>query len=397
MTIGIVGPIDLSLLDFEFKGAELPETNSFPLPSHLVNALLRRGYKVVIYTNSGASDKPAVITADNITICIGTLKPQPGRRFFRHEINELSDLMRQHPADVVYAFWSYEYAWAAIDSGIPAIVSVHDNAGKIFRTQTDMFRLVRLIMNYIVLNKAEHLVANSVYTYNQLPARHRRKATVLDNFFSPGIEEDIVKPAEKENNIISVVNGFTKRKGIHRSLQAFASIRAAFPTLEYHLVGIEMEEGGAAHIYAKQHGLDQGVKFIGHQTHEQLLQRVANAKLLLHPSVEESFGMAVLESMVVGTPVVGGKDSGYVSYLLDHGRAGMLCDIYSPEDIARKAIELLSDKALAEDVARKAYDFAQLYYSEEAIVQKHLELYKAVAFHNKTRKRESKELQAGSA
>lgn len=397
MTIGIAGPIDLNLLNCDFKGSELPETNSFPLPSHLVNALLRRGYELIVYTNSGSITQPKVLKADNITICIGTMKPQPGRRFFWHEINELANLMRNHPADVVYAFWSYEYAWAALKSGIPAIVSVHDIASKIFRTQTDMFRLVRLVMNYIVLNKADHLVANSVYTFNQLSGKHKHKAKVLDNFFSPGIEEDIVRPAEKENFIISVVNGFTKRKGIHRSLQAFASIRAAFPSLEYHLIGVEMEEGGTAHTYAKQHGLDQGVKFIGHLTHEELLQRVVNAKVLLHPSVEESFGMAVLESMVVGTPVVGGKDSGFVPYLLDHGRAGMLCDIYSPDDIARKTIELLSDKALAEDVANKACSFARLHFSEEAIVRKHIELYESVAFHNKTPKRESKELQAGSA
>lgn len=84
MTIGIAGPIDLSLLDCDFKGAELPETNSFPLPSHLVNALLRRGHKVVVYTNSGVNEKPLMVKADNITIYIGTLKPQPGRRFFRH-------------------------------------------------------------------------------------------------------------------------------------------------------------------------------------------------------------------------------------------------------------------------------------------------------------------------
>ena len=260
-----------------------------------------------------------------------------------------------------------------------------------------MFRLVRLIMNYIVLNKAEHLVANSIYTYNQLPDKHRSKAKILDNFFAPGIERDIVKLLEKENYIISVVNGFTKRKGIYQSLHAFARIRKEFPTLEYHLIGIEMEDGGAAHAYAKKHQLEQGVKFIGHLTHDKLLQRVANAKLLLHPSVEESFGMALLESMVVGTPVVAGQDSGFVPYLLDHGRTGLLCDVHSPEDIARKAIELLSDKTLAEEIAHNAYNFAQLNFSEEAIVRKHIELYEAVAFHNKTRKRESKELQTGSA
>lgn len=147
----------------------------------------------------------------------------------------------------------------------------------------------------------------------------------------------------------------------------------------------------------QKHQLEQGMKFIGHQTHDKLLQRVANAKVLLHPSVEESFGMALLESMVVGTPVVAGKDSGFVPYLLDHGKAGQLCDVYSSDDMALKTMELLSDRKLAEETAGNAYNFAQVNFSEEAIVRKHIELYEAVAFRNKTRRRGSKELQTGSA
>jgi len=395
MTIGITGPIDLNILDCDFGNAKLPETNAFPLPSHLANALLRRGHKLVLYTNSGSIAAPVVLKSENVTACIGTTKPQAGRRFFQHEIKELAGLMRAHPADVVYAFWSYEYAWAALKSGLPAIVSVHDIAGKIFRTQTDMFRFVRLMMNYIVLKKADHLVANSVYTYKQLSGKQKSKTQVIDNFFAPDIEQSVVRPAEKENYIISVVNGFTKRKGIYQGLHAFARIRARFPTLEYHLIGIEMEENGAAHNYARAHQLEQGVRFLGHLTHDKLLQRVANARLLLHPSVEESFGMSLLESMVVGTPVVAGKDSGFVPYLLDHGKAGLLCDVHSPEDIAAKALQLLSDKTLADATATYAYRFAQDNFSEEAIVRKHVALYEAVAFHNKTRNVKSEALQAG--
>ncbi|WP_345160607.1 glycosyltransferase family 4 protein [Pontibacter saemangeumensis] len=343
-----------------------------------MNALLKRGYKVIAYTNSGHIEEPVILRGTNITVCIAPTKPQPGRRFFRYEIQELASLMQQHPADVIYAFWSYEYAWAALNSGIPSIVSIHDIARKIFFTQCDVFRFVRLLMNKVVTWKARHLVANSSYTYNQLSASLKEKSVIINNFFTPDLEQKVNKPLRKENVIVSVTNGFNTRKGIPMALRAFARLRKDFPALEYHLLGVDMEPGGLANTYAMQHGLEQGVTFIGPLGHDELIQKVANAKVLLHPSVEESFGMAVLESMVVGTPVVGGNKSGFVPFLLDNGKAGVLCDVSSPDHIAAAVAKLLTDDAFATKTADGAYRFVQDNFSEEVVIGQHIKLYEAV-------------------
>jgi glycosyltransferase involved in cell wall biosynthesis len=379
MTIGISGPVDLKLLACEFGREDLPDTNAFPLVSHLINALLKRGYNVIAYTNSGAIEQPMVLHSTNLTVCVAPTKPQPGRRFFRYEIRELKRLMQQHPADVIYAFWTYEYAWAALKSGIPTVVSIHDIAWKIFLTQCDVFRFVRLVMDKVVTWKAKHLAANSSYTYDQLSGSLKRKTVTINNFFTPDLELSVNKPVQKENYIVSVTNGFNTRKGIPAALRAFAKVHEKFPEVEYHLIGVDMEPEGLAHTYAKRHGLERGVKFLGPLTHDQLLQKVANAKLLLHPSVEESFGMAVLESMVVGTPVVAGKKSGFIPYLLDHGKAGLLCNVYSDDDIADAVTRLLTDSSLASDMAAHAYEYAQDNFSEEVVLQQHLNVYKAIA------------------
>ncbi|GHA80368.1 glycosyltransferase family 4 protein [Pontibacter akesuensis] len=378
MTIGISGPVDLKLLACDLGSENLPDTNAFPLVSHLINALLKRGYKVIAYTNSGTITEPLVLHGHNLTVCVARTKPQPGRRFFRYEINELKNLMQQHPADVIYAFWTYEYAWSALKSGIPTIVSIHDIARKIFLTQCDMFRFVRLIMNKIVTTRARHLAANSSYTYSQLSKSLKKKTVTLNNFFTSDIEDTVTKPEQKENYIVSVINGFNTRKGVPLALHAFAKVREAFPDVNYHLIGVDMEPDGLAHAYAKQHNLEQGVKFLGPLVHDNLIQLVANAKVLLHPSREESFGMAVIESMVVGTPVVGGRESGFIPHLLDHGKAGLLCNVYSADEVAAAVKKLLSDDAFARDVAAYAYRFAQDNFSEEVVVKQHLELYESI-------------------
>ncbi|OKL38800.1 hypothetical protein A3841_06615 [Pontibacter flavimaris] len=319
-----------------------------------------------------------MIRGEQVTLCISPARQQPGRRFFRFEYEQLKAIMRQNPADINYAFWTYEYAWAAIDSGIPTVVSIHDNALKILLTQTDMFRLVRYLINTVVLRKARWLVANSAYTYDNLPAGSKRKAVVINNFYAPYLGDLIPTGVPRENFIVSVVNGFTKRKGIPRALHAFSKLREKFPSLEYHLIGVDMEPGGAAQQYAQQHNLQEGVQFLGSFSQDDLMQHVAKAKLLLHPSVEESFGMAVLESMLAHTPVVGGKDSGFVPYLLDHGNAGILCDVTSAADMATAVERLLLDQDLANGISKKANAFAKANFSEEVILNQHLQLFSSI-------------------
>jgi L-malate glycosyltransferase len=378
MIIGVSGPVDIGLLDCDFGMVSIPRTNAFPLTSHFVNALIKRGYHVIAYTNSDEISEPVIINSEQVTVCIGCTKPQPGRRFFMFERDQLKALMQQYPADIIYAFWTYEYAWAALRSGIPTIVSIHDIARKILFKQPDMFRLVRYVMNTIVLHKAKWLVANSNYTYSQLSATDKRKATVINNFYTPYLDEAVPPSLPKENYIISVVMGFTKRKGIPKALHAFSRIRKRFPNLEYYLIGAGMEPGGPAQQYAKQHNLEDGVRFIGSLSHAEIMPHVSAAKVLLHPSVEESFGMAVLESMIACTPVVGGRRSGFVPYLLNHGNAGVLCDITSEAEIAASIEKLLTDETLAANLASTAYNFAKNNFSEEVIMLQHLKLFNSI-------------------
>lgn len=375
MIIGVSGPVDIGLLDCDFGNTSIPKTNTFPLTSHYVNALIKRGHQIIVYTNSDQITEPVILHSEQVTVCIGCTRPQPGRRFFIFERNQLQALMQQYPADLIYAFWTYEYAWAALRSGIPTVVSIHDIARKILFNQPDMFRLVRFFMNTIVLHKAKWLVANSSYTFSQLSARNKKKATVINNFYTNYLDKITPDNMKKENYIISVVMGFTKRKGIPKALHAFARVKKKFHDLEYHLIGAGMEHGGNAHQYAKQHNLEDGVKFLGALPHADIMVRVAAAKVLLHPSVEESFGMAVLEAMIAGTPVVGGLHSGFVPYLLNHGKAGLLCNIKSEAEMAENIEKLVQNESFAADMAARAYTFAKENFSEDVVIAKHLKLY----------------------
>ncbi|RDV13687.1 glycosyltransferase family 1 protein [Pontibacter diazotrophicus] len=375
MTIGVCGPVDLKMLNWDHSEADIPHGHAVPLTTYFVNGLLKRGYKVIVYTNSTEIEEPLVLKTEQVTVCVGRQKPQPGRRFFQYEVKELQQLIKENPCDFISAFWSYEYAWAALRSGIPTVVSLHDVALQILLQHKDMFRLVRWAINYIVVTKAKHLIANSSYTYNMLDRGTRKKTRIINNFFTSEMEEILPPPSRKGNYITSVAMGFSHRKNIETALQAFAIVRKQHPELEYHLLGADMEPGGLAQQYARQHNLEKGVKFIGLQPYNTVLETIANAKLLLHTAREESFGMVLLEAMVAKTPVIGGNSSGYIPTLLDNGNAGLLCNINSPQAVAQCVLKLVEDEQLGQQLVETAYSFAHNNYSEDVVIQQHLACY----------------------
>jgi len=68
------------------------------------------------------------------------------------------------------------------------------------------------------------------------------------------------------------------------------------------------------------------------------------ARLLVQPSLEEGFGMPVLEAMTAGVPVVA-ADRGALPEVL--GDAGLLVDPNRPDRIADAIVQILNDDALA--------------------------------------------------
>jgi glycosyltransferase involved in cell wall biosynthesis len=379
MKIGIAAPMSLGLLNSNFRNqTEHLAGYDFPMTSMLVNALTERGNKVVAYTTSVGIRESLVYEDERLTLCIAPREPHAARDLFRSERKKLLELMHRYPVDIINAHWSYEFAWSALDTRLPVLVNLNDHALTVLRHQFDPYRVMRLIMNWVVLNKAMYLSVPSPYLFGRLSKRDKKKAKIIPNFYAKSLEEQASEQEPKSNFIISVSNGFGKIKNISNALRAFVLIRQSFPNVEYHLIGDGMEMGGPAYDFAVAHRITEGVHFGGNVSYDSVLAKLKDAILLLHPSREESFGMSVLEAMVMGTPVVSGNHSGNVPYLLDNGNAGQLCDIEIPESIAAAVARVLSDSNYAKSLSTNAQTFARQNYSEQVIVGKYLDYYQEI-------------------
>ncbi len=95
------------------------------------------------------------------------------------------------------------------------------------------------------------------------------------------------------------------------------------------------------------------VRWHGVLSPDELLRRLRASDLFVWPAVEEAYGMAILEAMAAGLPVVAG-DEGGVSALVADGETGLLANPRDSEDFAACVAQLLDDPELRTRYGRAA-------------------------------------------
>src|SRR5699024_10998952 len=91
--------------------------------------------------------------------------------------------------------------------------------------------------------------------------------------------------------------------------------------------------------------LDDQVLFLGKQDNVEELYSISDLMLLL--SEKESFGLVALEGMACGVPCIGTNIGGIPEVITD-GYNGFLCELGDIDDIAQKAVRLLTNQQLHE-------------------------------------------------
>ena len=143
--------------------------------------------------------------------------------------------------------------------------------------------------------------------------------------------------AAADARVITHVSNFRPVKRIEEVVRAFSVIRKRMKA-SLVLVG-EGPDLPKAELLARELGIRDDLRLLGNQRPEPILQA---SDLFLLPSVAESFGLAALEAMACGCPVLGYRAGGLPEVVID-GVTGLLCDIGKDICLGSKAADLLED------------------------------------------------------
>ena len=98
-----------------------------------------------------------------------------------------------------------------------------------------------------------------------------------------------------------------------------------------------------------------------------MLPLLSISDLFLLPSAQESFGLAALEAMACGVPVVASRVGG-LPEVIEHGVTGYLHPPEALDEMADSAVGLLTDEARRKAMGREATSRVHEKYCEERIL-----------------------------
>jgi glycosyltransferase involved in cell wall biosynthesis len=196
----------------------------------------------------------------------------------------------------------------------------------------------------------------------------------LDRFLARPVEERGAVLARygiaEDARVVACVGGLQRRKGQLDLVEAAREI----PGVLFALAGAEADAEYVAALKARiaELGLGERFRFVGFEPNVRDLLSIS--EVLVHPSHSEGFGLAILEAMAMGLPVVATRCGG-PEEIVEDGVSGLLVPPESPRELAAALRRALADPG---DLGKQAAERARA-FSLESTARRMEEIYAGLA------------------
>jgi D-inositol-3-phosphate glycosyltransferase len=320
-----------------------------------IAAALSRSHDVYLYTQRG--ELSSVVADAEITV----IETPDFADHWCHAAGELSPLSRQDRTKCLMTQWVARHG---------VVDHMNDRLDVLFTYQflDDLFlsNLVDVPTAYTfhrlssvgigaklreAFSQTDVILANSDDTARAVETTfgHEIAEIVYPGYEAARFGPDAEPAIWSEDPIILFVGRLVESKGVYDLLEAVARLDGR---QELHVVGSGAEEPGMRRR-ARELDVDDTVVFHGEVPHRELAGYHAGADVFCLPSHDESFGMANVEAMASGLPVVTTNLEGIKTYLAN-GENGLLSQTGSPQDLAATLSMVLDSPALRATLGAQA-------------------------------------------
>ncbi len=240
---------------------------------------------------------------------------------------------------------------------------------RVYAKKLDAF-FVRKALALIVKN-ADAVTALTEEMRREIQKVYARDATVIPN----GIEverfslslsnKDAREELKLENDarIVVSVASLSPKKGTEYLIRALKTIIEEEPTTKLYLIGKGTEEAKLRTLVQALH-LTEYILFVGSIPNRVVPEYLAASDVFVLPSLEEAFGIVLLEAMAAGLPIVATNVGGIPSIVAD-GVNGFLVEPRNPAQIAEAVLKLLADKELTSTLTANNKELVKTFSSDE--------------------------------
>lgn len=301
--------------------------------------------------------------------------------YFLTQITKTVEVMRRYNLDILHAHYALPHSLGAhmarqiAGVDIPVITTLHGTDTSLVGAHQEFFEITKygLMASDVVTSVSSFLARQTRLTFgieSDLP--------VIYNFVDP----DVFKPGATKlrksitpngEALLIHISNFRPLKRVLDVLDIFKIVRQN-RAAKLVMIGdgpeMPLAQQKAAHLE-----LLDDICFLGQQ--DNVAAILANSDLMLFPSCCESFGMAALEALACGVPVVA-TNAGGIPEVIEHGKVGFLTNVGDVEEMARYTMDLLNNQALREKISIQAREHAVKRFNASQWVAEYEQLYRSI-------------------
>ena len=316
----------------------------------------------------------------------------PGQLYTLGLASKLADLADQHQLDLIHCHYAIPHAMSALLAKqmarhpIQVVTTLHGTDITLVGRDPSFYRVTRH-----AIEASDGTTAVSAYLAEETVRRFccECEIRVIHNFadervFFPPYSAPPGYSPEEERRQVQHLLGFPPGTPWMLHVSNFRPLKNSIHTVEilHRLVmrgvraglvligdGIEMPR-----VVERIHqlGLEEWVRCLGARDQPAAFYR--HATLFLLPSQNESFGLAALEAMACGTPVVVSRAGGLPEVVVE-GETGFMVEPGDLDDFAEACIRLIEDPELRRRLGERAFHHARQNFDREAIVSQYENYY----------------------
>jgi glycogen(starch) synthase len=186
------------------------------------------------------------------------------------------------------------------------------------------------------IRSADRVIAVSQHLGRQLVQRYGARPDHVRVIYNAVRPSERLEPVQQSKRTILYLGRLAAMKGVDTFLRAAARVAPVFPDVLFVVAGEGPEYPRLVDL-AVHLGLGERVLFLGHVTEDERVVLLSSASIFVLPSVVEPFGIAALEAMAAGVPVILSKTSG----VAEIAKSVFAIDFWDIEEFASRMAELL--------------------------------------------------------
>ncbi|MDA9125722.1 N-acetyl-alpha-D-glucosaminyl L-malate synthase BshA [Flavobacteriaceae bacterium] len=264
--------------------------------------------------------------------------------------SKLVDMVKVHKIDVLHVHYAIPHAYAAYmakkmlhEEGIdvPIVTTLHGTDITLVGSHPFYKTAVTFSINK---SDAVTSVSQNLKEVTQRLFHTKKEIKVIPNFIDIDKYKTNYKDCDRDllalptERVITHVSNFRPVKRIADVIEIFYKIQKELPA-KLMMVG-EGPERKEAEQLCETYKIEDKVVFLGNSSEVDKI--LCFSDLFLLPSQTESFGLAALEAMASGVPVIS-SNSGGIPEVNIQGVSGFLSPVGAIDEMAQNAIKILKD------------------------------------------------------